>query len=70
MTPAQAAWLRKLRDEGPQVIGPPSNKRTTGFCTVNGLTDFERRKESGGWYSYAVTPAGLAALAAYEERVK
>ena len=66
MTPAQAAWLRKLRDDGPQLTGPPNNKRTAGFCSANGLTDFERREASGGRYSYAITPAGLAALAEHE----
>jgi hypothetical protein len=70
MTPARAAWLRKLRDEGPQIIGPPRRKHTTDFCSVMGLTDFERRDASGGWYSYGITPAGLAALAAHEEKAK
>jgi hypothetical protein len=70
MKPAQAAWLRKLRDEGPQVFGPPNNRRTSGFCYKNDWTDLERREASGGCYSYGITPAGLAALAAHEEKAK
>lgn len=63
MTPAQAAWLRKLRDEGPS--------------KPNGLEWIETWKaEKGGLCDHdpntwaqckkTITPAGLAALEAYE----
>jgi hypothetical protein len=61
MTPAQAAWLRKLRDEGdPRVVF--SSEAWTSLH--NGWI----RKDVHGVFS--VTPAGLAALAEYEERMK
>lgn len=61
MTPAQAAWLRKLRDEGPQIISL-SNFGAAAHCYWNRWTDdcedlpeFDR-----------ITPKGIAALEAYE----
>jgi hypothetical protein len=63
MTEAQAAWLRKLRDEEP--IG--------AFNLMLWVACY-----GAGWIGYAhpdsgrsaITPAGLAALAAYEEKAK
>lgn len=65
MTEAQAAWLRKLRDEGPQ----------NGWkcITEKALPCF-----SAGWTKNAegkphldqITPAGLAALAEHEDSTK
>ena len=62
MTEAQAAWLRKLRDEGPQ-------KRPHG-----GLASVARKAFLAGlveWdtpgVSDRITPAGLAALQQHEE---
>ena len=61
MTEAQAKWLRKLRDEGPQT------RRH-----YDGGTSF--RLFHNGWLEWAddlpngdqITPAGLAALAEHE----
>jgi hypothetical protein len=59
MTEAQAAWLRKLRDEGPQVWRE---------CP---MADY-RRSRNAGWedldddFRFIITPAGLAALAERE----
>jgi hypothetical protein len=62
MTPAQAAWLRKLRDEGEQYL---SNERYAIDADRKGYVD----KGSTALMD-RITPAGLAALAAYEEKVK
>jgi len=58
MTEAQAAWLRKLWDEGdPRVVFS-----SEAWVSLH-----------NGWISrdahdvFSITPAGLAALAAYEE---
>jgi hypothetical protein len=64
MTPAQAAWLRKLRDEGMQPL-PKTKTRACRVCWLNGWSMWH---EASGHHS--ITPAGLAALAAYEEKVK
>lgn len=62
MTPAQAAWLRKLRDEGPQ---------GTFHLHNTDLTEIDRC-QNHGWTKTAnhigrfITPAGLAALEAHE----
>lgn len=78
MTPAQAAWLRRLRDEGPRM---PWNHewahmrrtRKVGFCVFgpNGKEWTGPLNGMGGvpWLA-SITPAGLAALAEYEERSK
>ena len=63
MTEAQAAWLRKLRDQGPQYIGNV-NEKTLRCCDRNGWTTF------GPILCRKSTPAGLAALAAHEEKGK
>ena len=62
MTPAQAAWLRKLKDEGPQ-----------GTFHLHGtdLTEIDACQNSG-WtrtvnhIGRCITPKGIAALEAYE----
>lgn len=68
MTPAQAAWLRKLRDEGPHVayrIG-----RTGYLCRIKGWAAWaDDAFETQIWLEH-ITPAGLAALAEHEERTK
>ncbi len=63
MTPAQAAWLRKLRDEGPQPFAwtTPASK-----CWGQGWTESDKPRDA----IESITPAGLAALTEYEENVK
>jgi hypothetical protein len=60
MTPAQAEWLRKLRDDG----APCVDALWDGFALEKlgyiRAVDAENRD--------FITPAGLAALAAYEEK--
>ncbi len=68
MTRAQAAWLRKLRDEGPHVaygIG-----KTGYFCRINGWAAWAGDAHESGDYRESITPAGLAALAAHEGEKK
>lgn len=64
MTEAQAAWLRKLRDEGPHVaygIGK------TGYnCRVKGWSAWAINAHEIGDYSESITHAGIAALAEHE----
>jgi hypothetical protein len=62
MTPAQAAWLRKLRDEGPQKCKTVADEGALRL----GWTD----ASDYGWPWHMITPAGLAALAAYEDATK
>lgn len=59
MTEAQAAWLRKLRDEGPQ-----EHQKLQFF----GITNRTGWVESIGlgWRRRRITPAGLAALAEHD----
>ena len=62
MTEAQAAWLRKLRDEGKQSFAWTYEARDTakaGWTESDPPAIWER-----------ITPAGIAALAAHEEKVK
>ena len=58
MTEAQAQWLRKLRDEGPQMFAFTEEARDTARA---GWTDSDP-PAIREW----ITPAGLAALAAHE----
>ena len=65
MTKAQAAWLRKLRDEGPQAakgIG-----KTGYYCRVNEWSAWDGLAHETGDWRERITPAGIAALAAHEE---
>ncbi len=64
MTPAQAAWLRKLRDEGPQHRAAGRNT-TVNICQSKRWT-FTRSVD----FIRDITPEGLAALAAHEEKSK
>lgn len=64
MTDAQAAWLRKLRDEGPQVC--KGRGRTGYLCRINGWASWAGNAHEIGDYSESITPAGLAALAEHE----
>ncbi|MDI9407794.1 MAG: hypothetical protein QM523_00940 [Candidatus Pacebacteria bacterium] len=78
MTEAQAAWLRKLRDEGPRRPWHHEwehMRRTweAGFCEF-GPHGKERTEPLScmpdiPWLA-AITPAGLAALSAYDEKGK
>lgn len=63
MTPAPAAWLRALRDDGPTDIGEV-NEKTLRLCDKREWTTF------GPILCRKITPAGLAALAEYEEKAK
>lgn len=63
MTPAQAAWLRKLRDEGPQ-----------GTFHMHGLDMTEIDAcQNKGWtrtvnhVGRVITPAGIAALEEWDQ---
>lgn len=60
MTEAQAAWLRKLRDEGPQ-----NGKIDHGSAMVS-LRKVWAAPDEDGWPYHKITPEGLAALALYE----
>ena len=64
MTEAQAAWLRKLRDEGQQhkLIAP---KAVDCLAIKAGLVDIEPYR-----FFRFITPAGLSALAEYEEKAE
>ncbi len=65
MTPAQAAWLRTLRDSAEPVPRPP--KTRVGFnCFVYGWTTYAPRSN----WREVITPKGLAALEAHEEKSK
>lgn len=68
MTPAQAAWLRKLRDEGPHVAY--DIKKTGYFCRANGWAAWADDPLETGDFRESITVAGLAALAAHEEKAK
>lgn len=57
MTPAKAALLRKLRDEGPQLGCSLPDYGSTGWIERRGL----------GFMRRFITPAGLAALAEHEK---
>jgi hypothetical protein len=59
MTEAQAQWLRKLRDEGPQAF---AYDRAAASCYRFDWTDCDAQN-TREW----ITPAGLAALAAHEQ---
>lgn len=61
MTPAQRAWLTKLRDEGAQ----PRPWSSPNWCMIKGWTEFASTRT--GWDD-RITPAGLAALAEAEAR--
>lgn len=67
MTPAQAAWLRKLRDEGPQ----QTRFRFANFWhQVMGYSItawFDMGVKRRHWWTHMITPAGLAALEAHEK---
>jgi hypothetical protein len=71
MTPAQSAWLRKLRDDKAQFR--PTRLRHF-ICQMRGwvkVAPCETAVLSRRWaFVYMITPAGLAALAEYEEKVK
>ena len=66
MTPSQAAWLRKLRDEGPQSIGVlfADYSQAVG-CLAADWTDWTGDPDD----HETITPAGLAAMDAYERGV-
>ena len=65
MTEAQAAWLRKLRDSAEPLPRPPKSR--VGYnCMIKGWTWFA---EGSNWRE-EIKPAGLAALAAHEEKAK
>jgi hypothetical protein len=67
MTDAQAAWLRKLRDEGPQNPKMTTIPGMKYWCLTHGLTTlFGKRMRP----KHAITPAGLAALAEHERALK
>ncbi len=57
MTHAQAAWLRKLKDEGPQSTFPPA-----GISRDAIMREWADMLDE---YDF-ITPAGIAALQAYE----
>ena len=61
MTEAQAAWLRTLRDEGPE---PPRDDNDDLWfdCVRAGWVDITEAAKD------CITTAGLAALAEYEAR--
>ena len=61
MTPAQAAWLRKLKDEGPQ---PFAWHLPAARCANEGWTVTDKPMGGG---NESITPAGLAALEAHEK---
>lgn len=64
MTPAQAAWLRKLRDEGPQPPVVWANPAISISCMMQewSVSHHETTHDLE-----TITPAGLAALEAYEK---
>jgi len=63
MTPAQAAWLTKLRDSDISLPRPP--KSSVGFnCMVRRWTEWAPYSD----WREVITPLGLAALAEYEAR--
>lgn len=62
MTEAQAAWLRKLRDEGPQKADFSYDSPLS--CVADGWAKIVIGNR--GFYA-AITPAGLAALASHDE---
>ncbi len=62
MTPAQAAWLRKLRQR-PMTQG--GREKAAAVSCI--MAAWSRTNEYG---TDEITPAGLAALAAYEEQRK
>lgn len=64
MTRAQAAWLQKLRDEGPQMATEAQDDISLSLYDA-GLT----RSEWPDIWTDHITPAGLAALEAYERPV-
>jgi len=65
MTEAQAAWLRKLRDEGPQHFNTARHDcRDWRHCYIAEWADFDANDDD------FITPAGLAALAEHEEKGK
>lgn len=67
MTPAQADWLRKLRDEGP--VQSPNCFAHIG-CQLQGHShraSFDRGVNRLPWWTHMITPAGLAALEAQEK---
>ena len=61
MTEAEAAWLRKLRNEGPQNLLACDGETST--CLVRGWTSTDDNHDLD-----TITPAGLAALAEHEEK--
>jgi broad specificity phosphatase PhoE len=67
MTEAQAAWLRKLRDEGPQDIDVlfAAHSQATG-CLAAEWSDWSGDPSD----PESITPAGLAALAEHERALK
>lgn len=60
MTPAQADWLRKLRDDGAQ---PFAWSLPAARCANEGWTETDRPRDG----NETITPAGLAALEAHEK---
>ena len=67
MGDAQAAWLRKLRDEGPQSIQHLFVRHPhAAGCFGEGWSDWSGDPGS----PESITPAGLAALAEHEEKGK
>ena len=65
MTPAQRAWLTKLRDEGALDWAPCMTSLWIALeCEDKGWARFE----SGNFARANITPAGLAALAEAEAR--
>ena len=68
MTPAQRAWLTKLRDEGPQEKRPGG--KTAMICFARKWTKWVNSTPYYGRDDYCecITPAGLAALAEAEAR--
>lgn len=68
MTPAQAAWLRKLRATG-WVAPIGAEHRVQRNCErARWVTWIFGRKSDT--FECGITPDGLAALAEYEEKVK
>lgn len=57
MTTAQAAWLRKLRDEGPQRWVGQLHQSAWEQCFDAGWADFQIGDDID-----FITPAGLAAI--------
>jgi predicted MarR family transcription regulator len=79
LTPGQAAVLRFLKDASRPVISTTEVKELAGINLTKELTDSMRAMLNAGWIEktmvgadryFAITPAGLTALAEYEKVAK